>query len=133
MATLARRSRRKEMANVKSMSTRELGSLKRTIRATVLQDLADKHAEEFDELMAAAYGDAGLVYTRPLTAEEKAEAKRAADLEKARASYAELITRFPELEAVTAPVVAVDEDEDEDLAAAITPIDSDVLAARRSG
>jgi hypothetical protein len=133
MATLARRSRRKEMANVKPMSTRELGSLKRTIRATVLQDLADKHAEEFDELMAAAYGDAGLVYTRPLTAEEKAEAKRAADLEKARASYAELITRFPELEAVTAPVVAVDEDEDEDLAAAITPIDSDVLAARRSG
>ena len=121
------------MANVKSMSTRELGSLKRTIRATVLQDLADKHAEEFDELMAAAYGDAGLVYTRPLTAEEKAEAKRAADLEKARASYAELIARFPELEAVTAPAVAVDEDEDEDLAAAVTPIDKDVLAARRSG
>lgn len=121
------------MSNVKSLSTRELGSLKRTIRATVLQDLADKHADEFDELMAAAYGEAGLVYTRPLTAEEKAKAKRAADLEKARASYAELVSKFPELEAVTAPAVAVDEDEEDDLVAAVSPIDRDIAAARRSG
>jgi hypothetical protein len=92
----------------KELTAREAGALKRTIRSTVLNILADSHPEQFQALMDMHYGEAGLgKYVPEPTPEQKAAEKLAAEKAKALAQVEDLIERFPSLADQIRPVVAV--------------------------
>lgn len=118
------------MANVKNLSAKELGALKRTARSEALNELAEKHKEDFLGLMSKYYGKHGLgLYVPEPTAEERAQARKQAALDKAQATIDGLIEQFPELRGQVAPAVVVpdvEEDEVPDLS-----IDPDIAAAKR--
>jgi len=79
-------------------TNRETGALKRTIRANVLNHLAESLPDDFDELMTQEYAAHGLTYVRPLTKAEK-EAKRNEEKRaKAAERLAAILAEYPDLE-----------------------------------
>lgn len=78
-------------------TSREVGATKRIIRADVLNRLAALHAEDYATLMTEAYAEHGWTYAQPMTAEEKAAARRAAARIKAQATIDGILAEFPEL------------------------------------
>lgn len=62
------------------------------------QLLRERHIEEFHQIVRGLYEENGYTYSRRLSAEERAERKRAREVEQARAAMAALREKFPELE-----------------------------------
>ena len=62
--------------------------------AAATAELRESHRAEFDSLVEKQYVNAGLTYTRRLSAEERAERDAAIKLEKARQKAAKLKAEF---------------------------------------
>lgn len=65
--------------------------------AEATTELRETYRAEFDKLLAEKYRQNGMTYTKRKTAEERAEEKRKAELEKARQQVAALHEKYPEL------------------------------------
>ncbi len=83
---------------------------KTKLYAQAEQVLRERHFEEFQEIVAEVYAEHGYVYKRRLSAEERAERDRLAELAKVEAQLAELRAKAEALSMSTAVDKAGDED-----------------------
>lgn len=102
------------MANTKTLSTKEVGALKRTARSEALNDMAEADPEMFHQFMAKRYAEHGLGEYKPEpTPEQRAAEREAKAVAKAKAELDALIEKYPQLAGQVAPAVALDAIEDE--------------------
>lgn len=77
--------------------SRATGATKASIRSQVLNELAEKYADEFHAAMTEAYAAHDLLYVAPESAEQRARRRHEKRLARKRAELDALLTEFPEL------------------------------------